>query len=442
MKKIFKVLGIISIVAVIGFSFFACGDDSGGGGTGGNTGGNGTGGNTDGNTGGNTGGNGTGGGSTIAVTDVSLNKTSLSLAVGGSETLTATVAPSNATNKAVTWSTSDATKATVANGVVTAVAAGSATITVTTADGNKTATCSVTVTGGGDGGTVSIEMVSIPAGTFMMGSPTTEPNRWDDETQHSVTLSAFSMSKYQVTQAQWVAVMGTGEDRTTTSYGKGNNYPIYSVNWYDAIVFCNKLSIKEGLNPVYSIGGKTNPAEWGAIPTSNDATWNAAVMDKSKNGYRLPTEAEWEYACRGSYPNKATETNTKPFGIGDGTKMISGLANFDVTYPYDLNHSPAGHYNDTSATGYVDKTTAVGSYTANNYGLYDMHGNVWEWCWDWYKADITADNTNPTGAVTGSDRVGRGGYWGSGGRYLRSASRSDSNPYCRGSGIGFRLVRS
>jgi formylglycine-generating enzyme len=295
--------------------------------------------------------------------------------------------------------------------------------------------------GGGSGVTVSIDMVSIPAGTFTMGSPTTEPNRYSDETQYSVTLSAFSMSKHLVTQAQYKAVMGEGEDRTTTSYGKGDNFPIYYVNWYDAIVFCNKLSIKEGLNPVYSIGGKTNPSEWGAIPTGSNTTWDAAVMDKSKNGYRLPTEAEWEYACRGDYANKATETNTKPFGIGDGTKMISGMANFDVKYPYDLNHSPAGNYNDTSATGYVGKTTAVGSYAANNYGLYDMHGNLYEWCWDWYGSYSSSPADDPTGAVTGSFRVVRGGYWSDYGRYVRSAYRSSGDPDIRYF-IGFRLVRS
>jgi formylglycine-generating enzyme len=301
--------------------------------------------------------------------------------------------------------------------------------------------------GGGDTSIKKIEMVSIPAGTFIMGSPESEPNRvggfWDlgAETQHSVTLSGFSMSKYQVTQAQWIAVMGASEDQTIDFLGKGNNYPIYYVNWYDAIVFCNKLSIKEGLNPVYSIGGKTDPTDWGTIPhLGNNASWDAVVMDTSKNGYRLPTEAEWEYACRGDYPNKATETNTKPFGIGDGTKMISGMANFDGWYPYDLDKS--GNYDEIGT--YLGKATPVGIYAANNYGLYDMHGNVYEWCWDRGNGRYSTESqTDPVGPDNDdSARVIRGGGFNSEGKYLRSAERGWTGSDGGGPDVGFRLVRS
>jgi formylglycine-generating enzyme required for sulfatase activity len=292
-----------------------------------------------------------------------------------------------------------------------------------------------------------IDMARIPAGTFIMGSPVSEPNSYSDETQHSVTLSGFSMGKYQVTQAQWIAVMGNGEDRTVNTYGKGSNYPAYYVNWYDAIVFCNKLSIKEGLNPVYSISGNTDPAVWitdngGAIPTGNNAAWNSVVMDMSKNGYRLPTEAEWEYACRGSYINKATETYTKPFGISDGKIMVNGRANFDVSYPY-YEFGEEEDEDDMSGIN-LDMTTDVGSYAANNYGLYDMHGNVWEWCWDWYDKNYYSNSpaNDPTGAVTGSNRVERGGGWATQGHKLRSAYRGAYDPYKRDNRIGFRLARS
>ena len=261
--------------------------------------------------------------------------------------------------------------------------------------------------------TVVIEMVSISAGTFSMGSPEDEQGRTGNETKHSVTLTkSFYMGKYQVTQAQWVTVMGDGEDRTTSTYGKGDKYPVYRINWYDAIVFCNKLSMMEGLDPVYSIKGSTKPADWGTIPTASNTEWDGAVMDMSKNGYRLPTEAEWEYACRAG---TTTAYNTGSNTISDNT----------------------GWYKNNSE----NKTHEVGLKYENAWGLYDMHGNVWEWCWDWYKADITADNTDPTGDITGSSRRLRGGSSYYNPENLRSASRSSNDPFVRGTDLGFRVVR-
>jgi formylglycine-generating enzyme required for sulfatase activity len=254
-----------------------------------------------------------------------------------------------------------------------------------------------------------VEMVWIPAGTFMMGSDI-------DESQHSVTLTkGFYMGKYQVTQEQYEAVMGSNPSRFKAAVagesGTPGKLPVEQVSWYDAIVFCNKLSVAEGLSPVYSISGKTDPAAWGTVPTIDDTKWNAVVMDRSKNGYRLSTEAEWEYACRAG---TTTEYNTGA-SISDNT----------------------GWYTTNSG----GKTHQVGLKPANAWGLYDMHGNVWEWCWDWYKDDITTDTTDPTGAVSGTDRVHRGGSWGSDDQFMRSALRSSVIPSGRSNQIGFRLVR-
>jgi formylglycine-generating enzyme required for sulfatase activity len=258
-----------------------------------------------------------------------------------------------------------------------------------------------------------IEMVPIPAGTFIMGSPESEPNRDEDEQQHSVTLSGFSISKYQVTQAQYRAVMGAKADRTTAEQGKGDNYPIHRVSWYDAIVFCNKLSIKEGFTPAYSINGETIPVRWGTIPTSNNDVWNAVVIVEGSNGYRLPTEAQWEYACRAG--------TTTVYNTGD---TIS---------------DDTGWYNNNSES----KAHEVGLKPANEFGLYDMHGNVWEWCWDWHDSSYYSNSpaNDPLGASSGTFRVGRGGSCCNSAEHLRSAYRENISPHIKNGFFGLRLVR-
>jgi formylglycine-generating enzyme required for sulfatase activity len=267
------------------------------------------------------------------------------------------------------------------------------TITVTTEDGNRKATCAVTVYD------ILANFVRIEGGTFTMGSPSNEPEREGDELQHRVTLSAFYMGKNEVTQAEYQSVMGTNP-----SNFKGSNLPVEQVSWYDAVDYCNRLSQQDSLTPAYTISG-----------TNISCNWNA-------NGYRLPTEAEWEYACRAG--------TTTPFSTGNN--ITTSQANYDGNYPYNNN-----------AKGiYRDKTTTVGSFEPNLWGLFDMHGNVWEWCWDWIDSYSSGAQTNPRGPVSGTLRVVRGAGWTDYARNLRSANRGDNPPSDSGSMIGFRIVRN
>jgi len=246
-------------------------------------------------------------------------------------------------------------------------------------------------------------MVKIPAGTFAMGSPANEAEREDSEVQHQVTVSAFYMGKNLVTQKEYQEVMGTNPSRF-----KGDNLPVERVSWFDAVEYCNKRSQKEGLTPAYIISGSGNnqTVKW---------NWNA-------NGYRLPTEAEWEYACRAG-----TKT---PFSTGNN--ITTDQANYDGNFPYNNN-----------AKGKTqNKTTPVGTYKANAWGLFDMHGNVYEWCYDWYGDYDQSDPEYPAGPGNGKERVLRGGSWSNDGRELRSAFRGYNTPDRRIDLTGFRVVRS
>ena len=260
-------------------------------------------------------------------------------------------------------------------------------------------------------------MAWIEAGTFTMGSPEDEPNRStteNREAQHQVTLtSGFYMGKYLVTQEQYEAVIGTNP-----SYFEGVNLPVEQVSWYDAVEFCNALSAEEGLAPYYNVDKTQEDPD---NTSSSDTLKWLVTVNSAANGYRLPTEAQWEYACRAG--------TTAVFNTGDN--ITTDQANYNGNYPY--NGNPEGEYRET--------TTEVGLFEPNAWGLYDMHGNVFEWCWDWYAVYEPEEQTDPSGAVSGAYRVFRGGSWYDSGRLLRSAYRDVTGPSLRGSALGFRLVR-
>jgi formylglycine-generating enzyme required for sulfatase activity len=355
-----------------------------------------------------------------AVAAVILDKEELLLLAGGNtKILTATVLPSDATNKSVTWSSSDTGVATVFNGTVRGVAIGNATITVSTTDGGKTATCSVTVTAGMP---EIPDMVWIEPGTFMMGSPLTEPESYDDENPRQVTLTqGFYMAQYAVTVAQFEELMGfnsslfSSEDPAEYGLESWDDCPVDTI-WYDAIEYCNLLSEEEGLTPVYTrIGAKI-------------------ICDWEADGYRLPTEAEWEYACRAG--------TTTPFNTGDtivsGLPEDGGQANFDGYW---------AQYNGADEGVYLEYPLPVGSYEPNAWGLYDMHGNINEWCWDWFlshrsTATGALTETDPKGPEEGWRKVYRGGSWYDFAVDIRSAFRGYDNPDDPLPIIGFRVVRN
>jgi formylglycine-generating enzyme required for sulfatase activity len=251
-----------------------------------------------------------------------------------------------------------------------------------------------------------------------MGSPSGEAGRDSNETQHTVTLTkGFWMGKYEVTQEQYQAVTGVnpsyfhgGSGREPAAGEVQGKRPVEYVTWYDAVEFCNKLSEKEGLQGVYTITSRS-PA------TGYPITSATVTADFAKNGYRLPTEAQWEYACRAG---TATAFN-------NGNNDYTNAALVGAVAWYSGNSS--------------NRTHEVGTKLPNAWGLYDMHGNVWEWCWDWYGTYASGAQTDPVGAASGAYRVLRGGYWNSYGQYLRSAYRSNDNPGSRYGSGGFRLVR-
>jgi len=252
-------------------------------------------------------------------------------------------------------------------------------------------------------------MVSIPGGTFQMGDVMGDKEQ-DYETVHSVTVSGFQLGAYEVTFEEYeVFCTATGKEKPSDSgWGRGRR-PVINVSWEDVVAYCNWLSTQHGYQPVYTISGSTVTANWNA------------------NGYRLPTEAEWEYAAR---------EGGKKVRFGNGKDIADPKEiNFDGSASYKKPYSVVGEYRK--------KTVPVGSLNSPNaLGLHDMSGNVWEWCWDWYGSYPTGAQNNPKGADSGASRVLRGGGWLGNPRYCRAADRSHGTPTFRDYFIGFRLARS
>jgi formylglycine-generating enzyme required for sulfatase activity len=355
----------------------------------------------------------------VPATDVTLDRETLDLVVGGNPvTLTATVVPADATDKTVTWTSNAPAVAIVgaATGTVTAVAEGTAIITAATANG-RTATCAVTVE------EYTVEPVLIPKGTFLMGSSAGEPDRRSRETQHSVTLTEdYRMSKYPITNAQYAAFLnaeGIDDTGAKATVQGGQTLIEASSGRYDWGLHHN--------------GGRWEPAAGYENHPVIYVSWYGAKAYAEWAGGDLPTEAQWERAARGGKENL-------PYGTGATGKVLTGaMANFNGYYPY--NFDSGGEYLDESGA-YAGGTTAVGAYSiANDYRLYDMHGNVLEWCLDQWDDSAYASSpaTDPVG-TTGSYRVLRGGHWSSEAGACRSACRASGIPEIRDYYAGFRVV--
>jgi formylglycine-generating enzyme required for sulfatase activity len=249
--------------------------------------------------------------------------------------------------------------------------------------------------------TVPTSMGWIPNGTFVMGSPVTEAGRGpNNETQHTVTLTnGFFMSTFLVTQSAYLSLVHTNPSyfNTNNAFTLDLNRPVEQVTWADATNYCHLLTVQE------RAAGRIFP------------NWL----------YRLPTEAEWEYACRAGA--------TTQFYLG--TNLLSGMANFDGRYEY---HGTGTVFNASGTV--LNRTVAVGGYSANSFGLYDMAGNVWEWVNDWYDVYAATSVTNPIGPATGTQRVFRGGALNATGALCRSANRNKVDPATAVNTIGFRVV--
>jgi len=286
------------------------------------------------------------------------------------------------------------------------------------------------------GGNTSVapnNMALIPAGSFTMGDTFSEGYS-DELPLHSVYVSAFYMDQYEVTKALWDDVYNWaimhGYSFDNAGSGKAANHPVQTIDWYDCVKWCNARSEKENKAPAYyTDAGLSVPYRTGQVaPYVN---WSS--------GYRLPTEAEWEKAARGGAGGQRF-----PWGNTISWSQANYYA-YPLSaggYAYDIN--PTAGYHPKFNDGVTPYTSPVGYFAPNGYGLYDMAGNVWEWCWDWYSSIYysSSPGTDPRGSAPGSNRVDRGGGWGYYAIGCRAASRDRNYPSYGNYDVGFRSVLS
>lgn len=264
---------------------------------------------------------------------------------------------------------------------------------------------------GAQGSSLDDRLVLVEGGSFTMGSPADEAWRGEDETAHRVTLRDFFLSPLETSQADFAELMGRNP-----SANENETLPVENVTWVDAIEYCNALSERVGLSPAYTVDG-------------TNVSW-----DLSANGYRLPTEAEWEYACRAG---TTTPFNTKSSINADAE------ANYYGTYPYGIEDNYFSQSNlETQPGTYRQTAVEPGSFPPNAWGLYDMHGNVAEWVWDAYGPYDASAQTDPVGPASDALRVSRGGGWNDFGKNLRSAYRAALPPDGSSPSVGFRVARN
>ena len=256
----------------------------------------------------------------------------------------------------------------------------------------------------------SQEMVLIPKGSFTMGALENDTEAQDSEKPpHKVRLSQnFWMGKYQVSQGLWESVLGSNP---CSSYFVDKNHPVANICWFDAVAFCNRYSLQEGKDPVYDGLGEYQVGSAATLSDQELQTLSVNItMNRYANGYRLPTEAEWEYASRAQ----------KPF-------LYAGSDELREVGVYFTNSGPTPHVG--------------GQKKGNGFGLYDMSGNISEMCWDWFGDYGGVSQRDPVGVATGTVRINRGGSWGSVPTYCRLSCRSAAYPKSSNHYLGLRLVR-